>query len=69
MEEKWGEKKHTQGKRVRKAVQAQEGIISDKSSYHRSELGNRNRHYSVAKDNRGRVSHTAVLIALGINNL
>jgi hypothetical protein len=47
-------KKHTQGKRVRKAVWAQEGRISGKSSYHRSEPGTRNCHYSVAKAIRGR---------------
>jgi len=47
-------KKHTQGKRVRKAVWAQEGRISGKSSYCRSELGNRNCHHSLVKDNKGR---------------
>jgi len=41
-------------KKVRKAVWAQEGRISAKSSYCRSGLWNRNCHYSVAKDNRGR---------------
>ena len=47
-------KNHAHRKKVRKAVWAQEGRISAKSSYCRSGLWNRNCHYSVVKDNRGR---------------
>jgi hypothetical protein len=48
------EKKLTQGKRVKKAGQAQEESISDRKSYRTKELGNRNHCYSVGKEDRGR---------------
>jgi hypothetical protein len=41
MEVKRAGRKQMQGTRVRKAVQAQEGRISGRGSYHRMELGNR----------------------------
>jgi hypothetical protein len=50
--EEWKEKTH--GKRVRKAVWAQEGRISDRRSYRRLEFWNRNCHYSAGKDDRGK---------------
>jgi hypothetical protein len=52
MEVKW-EKKLMQGKRVRKAVQTQEGRISS-MGYRRTEMGNRNHRFSVRKEDRGR---------------
>jgi len=44
----------TQGKRMKKAGQAQGGRIYDRRSYHRMELGNRNHRYSVGKEDRSR---------------
>jgi len=39
---------------MKKAGQAQEERISDRRSYHKMELGNRNHCYSVGKEDRGR---------------
>jgi len=53
MEVKWEKRKEMQGTRVRKAVQAQEGRISGRGSYRRTELGNSNCRYSVGEEDRG----------------
>jgi hypothetical protein len=53
MEVKWKKQKLMQGKRVKKAGQAQEERISDSKSYHRIEMENRNHCYSMGKEDRG----------------
>jgi hypothetical protein len=52
---KWGGGgiKQTQGTRVRKALRVQEGRISSRGPYRRTDLGNRYRCYSVGKEDRG----------------
>jgi stalled ribosome rescue protein Dom34 len=47
-------RKETQRTRVRKTVWAQEGRITGRGSYHRTELGNSNSHYIVGKEVRGK---------------
>jgi len=52
MEVKWEKRKEMQGTRVRKDVRAQEGRITGRGSYRRTELGNSNCHYSMGKEDR-----------------